>query len=321
MERKKPSQNSNNQKPLQVSGTQVKTEPKSSNCPTKPIQPTTNKKNTTTNYKSKFSDNKITKKEPVNKIINNQPTNDSVNKIINKQPTNQKLVTKPIDKVMDKKQTDQITKTQPNNESIKYEPTNDSKRKVVNKVIDHSNETTFSIFSYGTLRKDYIGFKDGKFLGDHWNATEDAEAEYGYIPGFKLYQRSGIFYPFICPSDDENDRVFGTILTWKQFKFKEATERCNRIEGYNEKDNEHGYDMYEHENLFERATVKVYKDKDLTIFDKFAQVYYQPHENLRSFNESIKGGEIIAIDNGFDWFKFPGVDELRSNKSDQCSIF
>lgn len=130
--------------------------------------------------------------------------------------------------------------------------------------MDGEKENPRSVFSYGTLRKDYLlkkdlskASQDTPWTGDRWDTTGDAVADHGYIGGFKLYQTKDCYYPFVSKSENKSERVFGTILTWSKEQFPEQLRQCDCIEGYYEdRDQEH--------NLYQRDVVKVYKDAKLT---------------------------------------------------------
>lgn len=94
---------------------------------------------------------------------------------------------------------------------------------------ESAKDLVHAVFAYGTLRGD---FED---TGDHWGVIERTGAVWlrTSVTGFKLFQEDRAFYPFAVQSDEEQDRLHGTILIWPAGDVsRKAIETCDRIEGF-----------------------------------------------------------------------------------------
>ena len=135
-----------------------------------------------------------------------------------------------------------------------------------------------SIFTYGTLRADY------NINGDVWgvidSVTDDCDCYYGKVHGYKLYQDRRLSYPFITPTYDNNDIVYGTLLEWNVEDgnnniFLDKLKRCDEIEGFNRNNPLDG--------LYNRCIVEVIKlkkTKNLETNKCNAYIYYQNIDNV-----------------------------------------
>lgn len=86
-----------------------------------------------------------------------------------------------------------------------------------------------TIFAYGTLRGDFS--KDG----DRWGVIKEFGGQWraGAATGFKLYQNTGLFYPFAVQTGDDSDTLRGTVLQFPDGAMAtNAVQRCNGIEGF-----------------------------------------------------------------------------------------
>eukprot|EP00403_Amphidinium_massartii_P032370 CAMPEP_0178448314 /NCGR_PEP_ID=MMETSP0689_2-20121128/41915_1 /TAXON_ID=160604 /ORGANISM="Amphidinium massartii, Strain CS-259" /LENGTH=168 /DNA_ID=CAMNT_0020073485 /DNA_START=47 /DNA_END=553 /DNA_ORIENTATION=+ len=90
-------------------------------------------------------------------------------------------------------------------------------------------EPVTRVFAYGTLRGDFSS------TGDRWGVLADTGGTWkkASVRGFKIYQRSDLFYPFAVHSSSNEDVVLGTLLEWPTDEESYAAiARCNRIEGF-----------------------------------------------------------------------------------------
>ena len=166
-------------------------------------------------------------------------------------------------------------------------------------------EQVLSLFSYGTLRKDYynndpdrtqtIDKNGNKWSDDVWGVTKEVDCVHGYVKGFELLQDKEKFYPFVIkkPGNSQNI-VFGCFLTWSSEQFADALRVCNNIEGYHEGEGSNN-------NMYDRTTTTVYKDEKCTIMIGKAYIYYQ---NISEKILQEKSDEYYRKISP-DWFKFP----------------
>merc|ERR1712024_106875 len=88
-----------------------------------------------------------------------------------------------------------------------------------------SAENITSIFTYGTLRKDFVDLLcRGTMKGDRWGVTNKAQSKTAYIKGYKLLQNKNLNFPFVIKNDSQENSeseglVFGTLLTWSDRDF------------------------------------------------------------------------------------------------------
>ncbi|CAE7226083.1 unnamed protein product [Symbiodinium sp. CCMP2456] len=92
-----------------------------------------------------------------------------------------------------------------------------------------------AVFAYGTLRGGLSACGDFQDTGDNWGVIESTGAAWlrTSVTGFKLFQEDRAFYPFAVQSDEEQDRLHGTILIWPAGDVsRKAIATCDRIEGF-----------------------------------------------------------------------------------------
>mmetsp|Transcript_41216 Transcript_41216/g.96653 ORF Transcript_41216/g.96653 Transcript_41216/m.96653 type:complete len:169 (-) Transcript_41216:123-629(-) len=149
-----------------------------------------------------------------------------------------------------------------------------------------SSHDTRALFVYGTLRADYL--PNGR--GDRWGVTKGngCRWEKATIYGFKLYQNPHLDYPFVVRTDDEEDKVVGTLLQWpSEDMFFQKLNQCDHIEGFNPRNPSSG--------LYQRDIVVAQGE------DKKQTPAYVYHQSTKG-NDGFTSKDLLAFPFG-DWLQ------------------
>lgn len=137
-----------------------------------------------------------------------------------------------------------------------------------------------AIFAYGTLRGDF------KREGDGWGATSGARVHRGRVHGYQLWQDLRDFYPYTVKTDQETDRVFGTLLAFDNADvFYDRLQVCDLIEEHNP----HGTSP----SAYERSIAPVHlMDSDQIVN---AYIYYMvPTPDRQQHSVQFPSGDWLA---------------------------
>ena len=160
----------------------------------------------------------------------------------------------------------------------------------------------WSLFVYGTLRDDDVGNVEDASdeEDDDKDETNEFEAQYAKLYGFKMYQHKDQSFPFATKVNDINCFIIGRYLKYKSKEtFLKILAMTDKLEGY---------DPNSDNNAYTREIVKVYISSKDTEHDpqniskengflKKAFAYYQ---NNKSINEMLS--DCYEMPDG-DWIK------------------